>query len=211
MPAHIHEALRQVRDLHRHILDKQRFRGYSGRARAIGGTLALLTAWILSTSLVPKTPFSHLAVWGGLFIAAVFLNYGALLYWFFFDKVMERSQKVLRPAFEVFPIFFVGGILTIALLINERPALLFGTWMSLFGLANLVSRQVLPRLTLAVGAMYLVSGAWFLLDPRLSFFNPWPMGLVFFIGEWFGAFVFHFDRHGTGNLFESSRGGESEI
>lgn len=39
---HIHDALAQVRELQKNILDKQRFKGYSGRARAIAGSVALV-------------------------------------------------------------------------------------------------------------------------------------------------------------------------
>jgi len=35
--------------------------------------------------------------------------------------------------------------------------------------------------------------AWLLL-PQASFMNPWPMGLVFFLGEWAGGLLLYFDE-----------------
>jgi len=66
--------------------------------------------------------------------------------------------------------------------------------MSLFGLANLASRHVLPKKIWIVGMFYVVCGVVFLIMPGVSFFNPWPVGLVFFIGEWTGGIVLHFDN-----------------
>ena len=62
----VQQALTQVRDLQKKILEKQRFKGYSGRARAISGTLALATAAILSSRFYPQTVLAHLAGWSAL-------------------------------------------------------------------------------------------------------------------------------------------------
>ncbi len=45
---HIHHALAQVRELQQKILEGQRFKGYSGRARAICGVAALAAAAFMS-------------------------------------------------------------------------------------------------------------------------------------------------------------------
>ena len=36
-------------------------------------------------------------------------------------------------------------------------------------------------------------GTVYLLFSDVSFLNPWPMGVVFFIGEWLGGIILHFD------------------
>jgi hypothetical protein len=35
--------------------------------------------------------------------------------------------------------------------------------------------------------------AW-LLTPHASLANPWPMGIVFFAGEWAGGLILYFDE-----------------
>ncbi len=82
-----------------------------------------------------------------------------------------------------------------AVIAKGQPHFLFGIWMCLFGLANLASRHVLPRAIGLVGLYYVVAGATCLLLPNLSFTNPWPMGIAFFIGEWACGLILHFDQH----------------
>jgi len=190
---HIHHALAQVQELQARILEKQRFKGYSGRARALSGTLALLGAIAMGSSTYPATTTAHLAGWGAVFVIAFLLNYGALMYWFLFDPGVNRDWRRLKPVADVAPPLVVGGVFTLALVLREHHDYLVGTWMCLFGLANLASRHVLPRAICWVGLFYLLTGAGCLLWPNLTFINPWPMGLIFFIGEWTGGLILHFD------------------
>jgi hypothetical protein len=190
---HIHDALAQVRELQQKILEKQRFKGYSGRARALAGTLALLAAILMSAPFFPKDTSPHLMGWGVVFAFGFAINYGALLHWFLFDPSAKRDFRRLRPAIDAFPPLLVGGILTLVMILNDQHQFLFGIWMCLFGLTSLASRPVLPKLIWAVGFFYIISGAIYLLSPNKSFLNPWPMGIIFFVGEWFGGIVLHFD------------------
>jgi len=190
---HIHHALAQVRELQRTILDKQRFKGYSGRARAVAGTATLIAAAFLSFSGYPGSVKAHLIVWAVVLAAGFVLNYGALIHWFIFDPNVQRDFRKLRPALEALPALFAGGALTFALVKTGQVQLLFGMWMSLFGVTCLATRQVLPRIHWIVGVFYLTCGTYFLLAPNVAFLNPWPMGIVFFVGEWLGGIIFHYD------------------
>lgn len=190
---HIHDALAQVRELQKNILDKQRFKGYSGRARAIAGTVALIAAVFLSISGYPETVKAHLLVWAVVFAVGFVLNYGALIHWFLFDPSVQRDFRKLRPTLEALPALFVGGALTFALVKAGQVQLLFGMWMLLFGVTCMATRQSLPRIYWVVGVFYLACGVYFLLTPNVTFLNPWPMGIVFFVGEWLGGIIFHYD------------------
>jgi hypothetical protein len=187
----VQQALLQVRDLQKKIFEKQRFKGYSGRARAISGTLALITAGILSMSFYPKTILAHLTGWTALFIVSTALNFGAILYWFLFDT--KRDIKRLRPLLDVLLPLIVGGIFTITFLLHGNYSYLFGTWMCLFGLANFATRHTVPRAIWIPSMFYVACGTILILQRDLSFLNPWPMGIVFFIGEWVGGIILHFD------------------
>ncbi len=61
-----------------------------------------------------------------------------------------------------------------------------------FGLANLASRHVLPKHNSLIALFYIAGGGICLLL-QVPFENPWPMGIVFFLGEWAGGFILHFD------------------
>ena len=82
---HIHDALHQVRQLQAFILEKRLFKGYSGKARAVSGAIALSGAAILASSHVPATPVAHLIGWGIILAIGLAVNYTCLLYWFLDD------------------------------------------------------------------------------------------------------------------------------
>ena len=142
----IQDELAKSRELQKNILDKQRFKGYSGRARAIAGSVALVGAAFLSISAYLETVKAHLVVWAAVFAVGFVLNYGALIHWFLFDPNVQRDFRKLRPALEALPALFVGGALTFALVRADQVQLLFGMWMSLFGVTCLATRQPLPRI-----------------------------------------------------------------
>jgi hypothetical protein len=190
---HIHHALAQVRELQQKILENQRFKGYSGRARAICGTVALLAAFIMSSSYFPQTARAHVLGWGMVALFGILLNFGALIHWFLFDPRVKRNIRKLKPTLDALPAILVGGVMTFTFLWHGLPQYLLGIWMSLFGLGNLASRHVLPKRIWMVGVYYILCGSICLVFPNISFPNPWPIGIVFFIGEWAGGIILHFD------------------
>lgn len=192
--SHIHDALRQVQELKQKILEKQRFKGYSGRARALSGTAALVAAACLSFTAIPRTVPVHFLAWYAVFMFSVLLNFGAIIYWFLLDPGAGRDLKRLRPVIDVLPPLAVGGILTFTLVLDGRYEYLFGTWMCLYGLANLAGRHTLPKHIAWIGLYYIAAGAVNLTVMRQPFLNPWPMGLVFFLGEWIGGILLHYDE-----------------
>ncbi len=189
----VNDALAQVRELQLVVLDRIRFKGFSGPTRAFSGTLALAAAVLMSSSYFPQTAQAHFLGWCAVLIIALLLNSGALVYWFWNDPVVKRDIRRLTPVLDVIPPLFVGGVLTAALVLHGQRDLLFGIWMLMFGLTNLASRRVLPRMICLVGLFYMTAGIAWLFAPQSSFLNPWPMGLVFFAGEWAGGMILYVD------------------
>jgi len=187
--AHIHDALDQVRRLQEIVLGPRFFRGYSGKARIISGTCALIGAFVLSRSFVPPTPQAHFTGWMSVLGAALLLNYGALLNWVVTEPRVRKYPVILKPALDAIPPLAVGGLLTLALVRTGMHDLLFGTWMCCFGLGHMAYRQTLPGENYFVGLFYILCGAACLLVPAVRFTSPWPMGLVFFAGEFAGGVV----------------------
>mgnify|MGYP001545358453 CR=1 FL=1 len=196
MKTSLHDALRQVRELQQAIIEKQRFKGYSGRARALAGGVALLAGIMMGAPRFPATPMAHLIGWGVVFVLAMALNYGTLIYWFWHDPEVARDVRRLRPAMEIAPVLAVGGVVTMALVNHQEFNLLFGVWMVLCGLLNFTARQVLPRGLSWVGLYYLLCGtACLIFFPSVMFVrDSWVMGAVFFFGEFFGGLILHYDE-----------------
>lgn len=190
----LREALAQVNQIRESVIARQRFRGFSGRARLFSGLAALGGAAVMSLPEFPRSAAFHLLGWGAVCALAGAVNYGSLLHWWFTDPAVARDPKKLRPAFESLPPLFVGAVLTLALVQRREYHYLFGMWMSLAGLANLACQSGLPRAVRALSYFYMLAGAACLLLPGVSFFNPWPMGLVFFVGEFSGGIIFHLNR-----------------
>lgn len=206
--AHIHDALAQVRELKIRVLNAQHFTGYSGRFRALGGIAALLAPFAMSTRWYPATDDAHVAGWGAVFLLAVLSNYSALLYWFLCHPESQRDVRRLMPTLDAIPPLLVGGILTGALLLNEQYDLLFGTWMCLYGVANLSAGKTLPKALWGLGSFYILCGTVCLLAIPVDVTNPWPMGMVFGIGEVTGGYIFHRNRvsHAAAGTFVDSQG-----
>jgi hypothetical protein len=190
MPS-VHNALAQVQALQRFIGAKQRFRGYSGKARIISGVMALVGASFLNST---SDPLTHLFAWLVVLVTAFAINFGAVAVWFLNDPAVNRRWSRLRPVLDVVPPLLVGGLFTAALVLRGQYDLLFGTWMCLFGLANIASRHVLPRAIGRVGIFYMAAGGVCLLHPMITFADAWVMGGVFFVGELVAGIVLQVDR-----------------
>lgn len=187
--SHIHDALGQVDRMRDLILERRRFRGYSGTARMAGGAAALAAAFVLANVDALRIPTLQLAGWAVLLAAALLLNYGGLALWVFRRRNADHPLADLRPALEVLPALALGAALSLALVLREQYDLLFGAWMGLYGLAHMGYRHSLPAGITAVGLFYQAAGIACLLIPGVDFMNPWPMGLVFFAGETAGGWI----------------------
>lgn len=182
----LQDALDQVRSLQDICLIKQKFYGYSGKARLMSGALTMGTA-VLLWQLAPASPWTHLMGWGILLLVGLVVNYAALSYWFLNDPEVKREPSRLKPAIEALPPLAVGGLLSAALIHMEIWDLLFPVWMMCFGLCNLASRHFLARAIGLVGIFYIAAGCVTILLPSGGFTNPLIMGLVFGIGELVGG------------------------
>ena len=188
---HIHDALSQVRRMQEIILERRSFRGYSGRARIAGAIGTLVGAFAMTSSKFPKDDLWHLVAWTAVLGTALFLNYGALGFWFFFNPRVKRNAAMLVPAVDALPALAMGAFMSIGLILRGQYDLLFGTWMILYGLAHVSYRQSLPPANYAVGAFYMICGVVCFVWPGLEFTDPLPMGLVFFVGEMMGGYILY--------------------
>jgi len=194
-PFQVRQALQEVRHLQRNILEKQLFKGYSGRARALGGGVALLAGLGGQAFLTGRGPFPLFVLWGIVFVLSLLANYGAVLAWLL--REANRKRVELSFILEVFPVWVVGGVLTLVLWSHGQEDLLFGTWMCLFGLAQSIGRSRMPRQIAWIGLYYIFCGSLCLVLADGLFQWPVVMGTVFFCGELGSGLIMHTaDREG---------------
>lgn len=193
---HIHQAMAQIEELRMAILGNARFTGYSGWARMAGGVICLLAAFLFQSSIYPRSPKAHALGWGCVCLVSMAVNYGALAWWFMFAPEAGRDPRKLAPASDLIPPILAGGFISAALILHSAHDLVFGTLMTLFGLVNLVSRKSIPKAITHVGVFYMLAGAVCLLLPGVRIVNPWPMALVFLVGETAGGVILILDKGG---------------
>lgn len=207
--AQVHDALSQVREMRDRMIERKRFRGYSGIARAAGGVLALGAAAVISMPFYPHNKVAHADAWGWLALAAFVINLSALLRWFYTDPDAARDVRRLIPVFYTLPPFLVTAVLTVMMLLRFDYEYLAGLWMCGYGLVNLSQNPVLPPGIRVVGLYYVACGVACLMVFQFPFMNPWPMGIVFFIGEMWGGAIFYANRTGRtlSELFSGKKEG----
>ncbi len=188
-PFQLRSALKEVQMLRKAVLDNQRFQGYSGRARALGGVLAFVVGWGLQLFGNLSDAFIYWS-WALVFLFAVLLNYGFVFYWSLSGK-NKREPRRVRAIYEALPVWGVAGVLSVAYWESGSTHLLYPTWMLLFGLAQTMTRSVLPRDIVWVGAFYLFAGMVCLFCFDNLFRVPAVMGTVFLVGEFMGGIIFH--------------------
>ena len=192
----VDEALDQVRRMQTLVGDRLRFRGFSARARVIGGIVALVGGLALGLLHRPDSPFVHLVGWALVLFVAVGLNYGALLLWLLDrDRVRRRADWI--PALESLPPLAVGAAFSLAFVRAGMFDYLPATWMLCYGLANMAFRRNLPVGVYFVGLFYLGAGLTCLLMPGTSFTDPRPVGFDVGIGEIIGGYAL-LQRDGPG-------------
>ena len=192
-------ALAQVREMQTLVLDRQRFMGFSGVARMVGGVVVLLVAWILLVATPPVLRY-HLIGWGTVLVIGMVVNFSGLVYWIMKNRRWLGVAEMWVVA-EVVPALAIGAALSFALIRAGQVDLLFGSWMALYGLAHLSYRRNLPFPVYCLGLAYGAAGVFCLLWTGIHFTDPRPMGLVFGLGELFGGFML-FTSQGERNSAE---------
>ena len=174
------EALAVVRRMRLAVGDDVRFRGYSGRARWLSG--ALVVAGAVNLSRVGGADLSTtLMVWGTVATLAALANVAALCRWTLVEQ--NGDWRALAPVRHMLVPLLVGATLTAGMVLRDAPDLLYGTWISAYGLANVASRRVLPREIAWIGMFYVVVGGLCLCLPGVGIGSIWVMAIVFGAGE----------------------------
>ncbi len=189
----VHDAIYQIREIRDRIIETQRFKGYSGRARFLGGVLAMSVALVMNMSWYPHRVRVHIAGWVIVAFISFAGNYLALIIWYVRTYGNMRNARQLLPALDAFPPMIVCAVLTLAMMMNGTTQYLVGMWMCLYGLVNLSSKHVLPKSIWPLGLYYILCGA-VCLRLKVDVTNPLPMGIVFLTGETWGGLIFFKNR-----------------
>jgi len=178
-------ALDQIAAVREGVARANTFRGYRAATTLMSSVLALAASAVCSGLLHYGVYYvePYLAVW----IAAAAVSMTLCGFEMAYRVAGSPLQRDLTlAAVERFlPSLAAGGLLTLVIyrFCPEELWMLPGLWMMFFGLGIHASRRLLPRYSEIIAAFYLLCGLIVLSMRETDMLNPWPMGIVFGLGQ----------------------------
>lgn len=183
----LHKALGEISSIRRQVARSTEFRGYGPATLATTGLLAVIAAAVQDRA-VPDAAHhltGYLTVWVSTAILASALA-GV--------EVHRRSQRVhsgmsdemIRMAVEQFLPSAAAGLLITIVVLRGVPGVAWmvpGLWQVIFSLGIFASCRFLPRLMVAAGVWYLLTGLMLISFGDARAFSPWAMGIPFGGGQ----------------------------
>ena len=183
----LHRALGDIRSIRREMARSTQFRGYGP------ATLAATSAFALLASVVQRVclpdPANHIPAYLGIWISTAVLSAalaGAQMYTRTRRIHSGLSDEMIRMSVEQFlPSVGAGLLMTIALVcyVPSVSWMLPGLWQVIFSLGIFSSCRFLPRLMIAAGVWYLLTGLVCIALGDSRALAPPTMGLSFGIGQ----------------------------
>ena len=182
----LREAINQITTIRSQLAATEHLKSLRAVPVATSGAMAVAAALTQATWIndAADSPGSYLLIW--CIAAIVSSGLAAVL-------VARRTLRshdqlsaanALQALRQFAPPLLVGAIVT-WFIYDQHAALLWllpGLWQLLFGLGNLATHRLLPAPAVAVGVMFLVTGACCLwLGERAL--EPWAMGVPFAAGQ----------------------------
>jgi len=185
----VNESLRsEVFEIRRALARTGTFEGYRAAPVAMSGMIALAAG--AAQRLLHPDPIQFVVIWAtaaalgfGINFWVVARTYGAS------PRHWERSLA-FAALLDLTPAMMGGALLTAAMIVTERIALLPGIWMVLFGTGVMASRRHVPRGCAWIGVAYLVAGvATLVLLPGAGALRADVMAGTFGLGQFLLSWV----------------------
>jgi hypothetical protein len=195
----LHKALDDIGSIRRQVARSTQFRGYGPATLAATGLSAVFAAGVQALWL--PDPAHHVSVYLSIWVATAIFSAaltGTQMYTRSRRIHSGISNEMMHMAVEQFlPSVGAGLLLTFVLLRSVPGAvwMLPGLWQVIFSLGIFSSCRFLPRLVVAAGVWYLLTGLVCLGLAGGSALSPWAMGIPFGIGQLFVAGVLFFAAH----------------
>ncbi len=184
----VERALADLAEVRDRLASVQEFRGYSGIAAAASGGIALVAG--LVQALVAPAPNSavdlqrYLAIWFFCLAAALIINYGALVFWYFHSAGRQQRRQTRTVGIAILPALALGAVLTSAMMSKGIYGLLPGIWYASYGIGLFASRAMLPKGVIAVATLFGLAGALLILSPDAILpLRWWVMPLGFGLAQ----------------------------
>jgi hypothetical protein len=183
----LHKALDDISSIRRQMAHSTQFRGYGPATLAATGVIAFVAA--LSQSIWLPYPANHVPAYLSIWISTAVLSAaltGVQMYTRTRRIHSGLSDEMIRMAVEQFMPAVGAGLLITVILVRFVPAafwMLPGLWQVIFSLGIFSSCRFLPRLMIAAGGWYLITGLVCIALGDSRALAPWTMGLAYGAGQ----------------------------
>ena len=183
----LQKALGDITSIRRQMANSTEFRGYGPATLAGTGAIALAAAlcqaaWINDPAQHPRR---YLLLWLTVALTSAALT-GVQMYTRTRRIHSGLSNEMLRMAVEQFVPAFGAGVLLTLVIAHSVPTgfwMLPGLWQVVYSLGVFSSCRFLPRLMLAAGAWYLLTGLLWISFGDVRALAPWTMAIGFGAGQ----------------------------
>jgi hypothetical protein len=195
----VERALADLAEVRDRLASVQEFRGYSGLAAALSGAVAVV-AGIVQWTIAPFPRDAaemqrYLTIWFICLVAALAINYGALLVWYLRNAALHERRQTRTVGIAILPAIALGAVLTYAMIVHTMIGLLPGVWYATYAIGLFSSRAMLPRGVIYVASAFGLAGAALILAGDsavpLSF---WVMPAGFGVGQIIIGYLLSLDK-----------------
>jgi hypothetical protein len=183
----VSRALADLEEVRSRLIAVQRFRGWSGGAAVMSGTVAMaIGAYQFFELPYPVSAVDasrYVTMWIACLIFALAINYGAIVLWLARNWTLRARRELRTVGMTIAPAIATGGVLTAALLSRHLDGMLPGVWCVCYAVGLIASRAMVPRGVLAVAGLFGAAGAALLFAQGDSALRWWVMPATFGIGQ----------------------------
>ena len=199
----LHKAIGDISSIRRQMARSTEFRGYGPMTLAATGVSAMLASFVQAEWLLD--PANHIALYLAIWISTAIVS-AALIGTEMFARTRRihsgMADEMIRMAVEQFlPSAGAGALLSFVLIFYVPSAgwMLPGMWQIIYSLGIFSSCRFLPRLMIAPGVWYLLTGLISISLAGNSALSPWTMGISFGLGQLLVAAVLLFHSTEVGD------------
>ncbi len=189
----LHEALSDIAEI-KAVLDRnQSYRGFRSIAIGISAALVLLGAFVQLHYDITRFPSRYLQVWLCVATASLAVTVVEMIVRGRISNDLVVWKMHGRVATSLAPSFFVGALVTAALVIDTRNTLtlsrdnvwlLPGVWALIYSLGLFNCCNLLHRTTRFAACYFLISGFLYLvLNWNYRVVEAWQMVAIFGVGQ----------------------------
>jgi hypothetical protein len=193
----LHKAIGDISSIRRQVARSTEFQGYGPATLAATGVSAMLAAAVQAQWL--PEPATHIALYLAIWTSTAIVS-AALIGTEMFARTRRihsgLADEMIRMAVEQFlPSAGAGALLTFVLIhyVPSASWMLPGMWQIIYSLGIFSSCRFLPRLMIAPGVWYMVTGMGSISLAGNRALSPWTMGIAFGVGQLLvaAALLFH--------------------